>query len=93
MCNQGIERCERLKGPRWCKRETRRTKDATLAVEWTGQGKNLTVLPENDALLAALYRVGIAVGYISLSKSMDANASRALENIRNGEIDSTWGGA
>jgi hypothetical protein len=80
-----MERWERPKGPRWCKGETRRTKDIPLAVEWIRQGKNLT--------LAALYRVGIAVGYTNLSKSSDANASRALGDIRNSEINSTWGGA
>jgi hypothetical protein len=73
--------------------ETRRTKDTTLAVEWIGQGESPTVLLENDALLAALYRVGIAVGYINLSESSDANASRAPRNIRNREVNSTWGGA
>ena len=52
-------------------------------MEWIGQGKNLMVLLENDALLAALYRVGIIVGHINLSKSSDANASRALMNIQN----------
>ena len=46
-------------------KETRRTKETALSVEWIEQGESLAVLPENDPLLAALYRLGIAVGYIN----------------------------